>query len=345
MYVSCTIFYFSGTGNAKQIAQWLYEKFTEFSIPTEIYPIQKSNNIHIPNSKKDLIICISPVHGFNFPPIMLSFLYRFKKGENPVYIMNTRAGMKIGSWVTPGLSGISLYLAACIMKLKGYSIRGLIPFDMPSNWLSLHPALNTNTYTYLFATNYSRVDAYSKKIYAGKRIFKSCIELIQDIIISPIAIAYYCIGRFFIAKSFYATSACTQCNICINNCPVQAISYKNKRPYWSFTCESCMKCMNSCPSRAIETWHGIITFILVIKSIFISSSIYFIFQNKIHFDLEHSLYDYIISPLTLLTFTYIIYRISHWLLRYKWYERIVIITSLTSYAFWGRCKKIRFTVK
>lgn len=72
---------------------------------------------------------VSPVHGFNYPPIMLHYLLRFPKGNNEVMLMNTRAGMRIGNWVTPGISGISLYLSALILRWKGYKIRSLYPVD------------------------------------------------------------------------------------------------------------------------------------------------------------------------------------------------------------------------
>jgi hypothetical protein len=49
--------------------------------------------------------------------------------------MNTRAGVKLGQLFLPGLSGIALLLAAVVLMAKGYSIAGMRPIDMPSNWL------------------------------------------------------------------------------------------------------------------------------------------------------------------------------------------------------------------
>ena len=59
-----------------------------------------------------------------------------------------------------------------------------------------------------------------------------------------------------IAKTFIATDSCNNCGLCVKNCPLNAISIINDRPYWSFNCESCMRCMNNCPQRAIETAHS-----------------------------------------------------------------------------------------
>ena len=56
---------------------------------------------------------------------MISFINHFPKGNNDVVIMNTRAGMLINKYITPGLSGISLYYSSLILKLKGYNILGV----------------------------------------------------------------------------------------------------------------------------------------------------------------------------------------------------------------------------
>ena len=340
-YTDCTIYYFSGTGNAKNVAVWISEVCLSQNIPTIIYSIaeKQRRQIEKPNPQT-LIIIISPVHGFNYPPITLHFIAHFPKGGNPIILMNTRAGMKIGKWITPGLSGISFYFSAGILKLKGYSIIGLIPVDMPSNWLSLHPALNKSTTNYLHTQNKIRVTQKIQKILLGKKDFTSCREIIQDILISPISVLYYCIGRFFIAKTFYASSKCNNCGICITNCPIQAIERVQNRPFWTFNCESCMQCMNNCPTKAIETHHALVAIILILNSSIITVFVFKFFAENL-FSLETTPLKFIVSPILMLTLTAILYRMFHYLLRFRWFERIIVFTSLTSYKFWGRYKAKR----
>ncbi|MEZ4813181.1 MAG: hypothetical protein R2883_06875 [Caldisericia bacterium] len=63
---------------------------------------------------------ISPTHGFNYPPVMLHFIIRFPKtkSKNKVFLMNTRAGTKLGKLFIPGLSGIALLLSSLICGLR-----------------------------------------------------------------------------------------------------------------------------------------------------------------------------------------------------------------------------------
>jgi hypothetical protein len=200
------IYYFSGTGNSRNVAFWISEVAARHDIECSLVNIGSINRLVTdPPPPGAMVIFISPVHGFNYPPVMLNFIARFPKGNNHVVLMNTRAGMLIGKWITPGLTGIAFYFASLILLLKGYSIRGMVPVDMPSNWISIHPGLNDRTVKYLHAKNKERVIRHAEIILSGKLYFRAVREIIQDILISPVSLLYYFIGRFGFAKTFYAS--------------------------------------------------------------------------------------------------------------------------------------------
>lgn len=335
-YNQLNVFYFSGTGNAKRIALWLSEFALQNNIKTQIFDIAKVKKEQFSNNLNDsLLILISPIHGFNYPPIMLDFIFNFPKGKNKMVLMNTRAGMKIGSWITPGITGIAFFLASVVLKIKGYQIMGQIPFDMPSNWLSLHPALNQNAVKYLHKVNHERTQKHARKIFAGKKDFYANRDIIQDILVSPISIGYYFLGRFVFSKTFFASHLCNNCGLCMKNCPVNAIKSKNEHPYWSFHCESCMKCMNECPQRAIETAHG-----LFIATAFLSSSISTYLIN-ISFPLEMNVYlEFVLFNLLFFTLLWLFYRLQHLLLLNKFWAKMITKIALTHCSFWGRYKSI-----
>lgn len=100
--------------------------------------------------------------------------------------MNTRAGMKIGSWVTPGITGIAFMLSSAILKLKGYRIVGQIPFDMPSNWISIHPALRGRAVEFIHEKNYIRAAWHFDRLAAGSSIFLSRRGLVYDMQKKPL---------------------------------------------------------------------------------------------------------------------------------------------------------------
>ncbi len=334
-YRKWVFYYFSGTGNSANVVRWMAEIANGNGIETELINIAHFDRKHIPSPDRDaLIIFCSPVHGFNYPPVMQSFVRRFPKGNNPILLLNTRAGMLIGKWITPGLSGVTFYFSAFILSLKGYKIRAMFPVDLPSNWISVHPGLNDKTIKYLHKTNKKRITDFTTKVLDGKRDFRSIREIVQDLLISPVSLLYFFAGRFVFAKTYYASAVCNNCGLCVNQCPVHAIKLVDNRPFWTFKCESCMHCMSFCPRKAVETGHGAIIAYMLLFSLVIWSSIELLFGQMLH--LDNAIINFVIQTGLLISLLAIWYRIFHFLLRYKWFSNLMMYTSLTFYKFWGK---------
>lgn len=331
------IYCFSGTGNAKQVGLWFTEFAAERNIDCRMYNIAKTDIKSVKNINSDtLIIIISPIHGFNYTKITLDFIRHFPKGKNNVVLMNTRAGMKIGNYVTPGLTGIAFFLASFMLRQKGYNIKGSIPFDMPSNWISIHPSLTDKAVRFLHEKNHERAAFHANKIFAGERDFYSRRDIVQDILIAPISLGYYLMGRFALAKSFYANNDCDNCGICIRNCPVKAITTINKKPFWTMKCESCMRCMNNCPKKAIETAHVLLVTVGIVSSVLVS---FFIANTTSHY-IQSEPFKSIIDCLVFLFVLVVFYKIQHLLLQNKVTGKLISLISITHYKFWGRYKSI-----
>lgn len=220
--------------------------------------------------------------------------------------------------------------------------------DLPSNWISLHPGLRASVVTSMFNHYETVTRKLAQIIKQGKKVFRPLLWLGMplDLIVTPVAAGYFFVGRFLLAKTFVATNACDNCKVCINQCPVKAISMVYERPYWSFRCESCMRCMNNCPKRAIETAHGVLAVIILVFYSGIMGLVYKYFPLNSWPILEsNSVIDRfarftINSALTFILFL-MVYRLVHYLKRYQWFDAVVAYTSLTKYKFWRRYKAMR----
>ena len=125
------IYYFSGTGNSQNVAKWFTETAIKNNTVCTAHNIAKIDRKNISKPPENaLVVFISPVHGFNYPPVMLNFIFRFPKAKNRVLLMNTRAGMLLGNFNLPGLTGIAFLLSSLVLILKGYFINGFIPVDL-----------------------------------------------------------------------------------------------------------------------------------------------------------------------------------------------------------------------
>ena len=344
LYKKVKIFYFSGTGNALSVSRWLAAVATEMNIESEIVDLSRiPKQVQITVENDSLIGFCSPTHGFNFPAVTLKFLWRFPRGNNRVFIMNTRAGMKLWKIHLVGLSGVAQLFSAAVLKSKGYKIVGMRPVDLPSNWISIHPGLRNRVITSMFIRCERNTKKFARKIISGGREYRALWDIIQDIAIAPVAIGYYIVGRFVLAKSFIASSACTMCGLCIKSCPVSAIKTIDNRPYWTFKCESCMKCMNSCPERAIQTAHGLVIGSLYLLFTIGMEGIYFLSVKMVPDGsflrfMENDFVEFFVASALCIPFLWLAYRLVHKLMRFKLFERLIIYSSLSVYKFWRRYK-------
>lgn len=338
MYNKLHIYYFTGTGNALAVANWIANVAKSRQLKVTVEKITPSLTVDSSTIKQNTLIGFCyPTHGFNAPPIVVNFLLRFPKSKNNIFLVNTRAGMKLSKLFMPGLSGLAQLVPALILKSKGYKIIGVQPMDLPSNWISLHPGLRQKVVDSVVSRCRRITQTFSEKILTGMPVYKGLQSLPIDLLISPISVAYFFYGRFALAKTFIADYNCNSCRICEKECPVHAVEMKNNRPFWTRKCESCMHCMNVCPQRAIQTPHF---FTFVIWWLVFSVVPFFILSELVkHFPAIANHYQLIFYSLILFTGIPIIfasYNILHFLMRFRFFSRFITLTSLTHFKFWRR---------
>ncbi|HOW30984.1 MAG TPA: EFR1 family ferrodoxin [Bacteroidales bacterium] len=345
-YDNLLMIYYSGTGNSKRVSEWIVETAAEAGVRTCITSFRDFSPEMVAGfTGKTLIGFFSATHGFNMPHSMLRFLFRFKELRgSDVFIGNTRAGMKLSKLFMPGLSGLAMYFPALIMLFKGYKVRSMYPVDLPSNWISLHPGLKPKVIDSMFGHYHTLTQRFAEKVLSGKRVFlKSFVLLPLDLLVAPIAVGYYLVGRFIIAKTFITNENCDNCGLCIKQCPTQSIVLSGNRPYWKLTCESCMKCMNYCPKRAIETAHSFFFILLIALILFVNPFLsekvmLFVTKYMRGSGFAYELLYFIVQWLVAIPIYVAGYKLMHYLAKYPFVNRLIKYTSFTYWKFWRRYK-------
>jgi len=197
-----------------------------------------------------------PTHGFTAPWHMIRFALRLprRRGTHAAVVV-TRAGSKIGKARLPGLEGTAGYLVAGILAAKGYRLRGVLPVDMPSNWISFHGGFKSASVADIIAHAEPKARTFAGDLLAGRKRWGGCIGLLLGLLLLPVSAGYLLAGRFLLAKFFFANRRCNGCRQCAEHCPtgsLHMVGRRTPRPYWGITCEGCMRCMAFCPTRAIE---------------------------------------------------------------------------------------------
>ena len=337
---SLYIYYISGTGNARASSEWIADEADKRGLKTVVQQIDRLKNIIFPSVDESPLIGFAfPTHGFNAAPIMIKFIAGFPSGLcNKVFLLNTRAGMKLYKLFMPGLSGVALLLPAFILWLKGYKCIGFRPVDLPSNWIPLHPGLKKKVIESIFQRCEKIVRKFAEKILSVRRVYRGLLSLPVDLIISPLALGYFIGGRFFLSKTFIANYKCNNCGKCIKECPTSSIKYVQNRPYWKLICESCMRCLNHCPKKAIEAAHGMAVIFWIIFTI-INAQIIILIINTLNIQPEVWWWRIVSSLIgigSMVLIATLLYRLMHYAMGLKMVKYLVRFTSLTAFPFWRR---------
>ncbi|MBI2522009.1 MAG: 4Fe-4S binding protein [Bdellovibrio sp.] len=317
-YSRICIYWFSGTGNALTVARWMAEYCEAAGYPTELIPMVQDGAISLPScASKTLIIFTFPTHGFCAPWLVLRYLWRFPAMANAsVFFSNTRGAVRVPFFFMPGLSGLALWWPVLLFWMRGYTIAGTLPVDMPHSWISFFPPNPVFGIDRLMARARNIVVGTISCLLQGERCHRWSVWLTLplDIAIASIIPFYLMIGRFGLAKTLYTSPDCNNCGLCYKHCPVQAIQLRDGRPYWGFNCENCMRCMNICPKRSIQSWvtrMGLLTYLLMIGGMAL-------------WHLPVSLWLLILTPAI-----FPIYRMLHWALGNRLLNWCLTCTSLT----------------
>lgn len=339
IYDSTTFYYMSGTGNSLKVAKWMAEHSEKVHTDTCLRSVEEANPVEeVVVGEKNLVGLVFPTHGFTAPWHMLKFLVRMPRKKNTHAVISaTRAGLKFRKIFFPGISGSSLFIAAILLFLKGYTIRGLLPMDMPSNWMSLHSGLKKDAANAIIDRAKKRTKLFSARIHNGKTDYRSgwlFYEFIWGVLLSWLSALYLVIGRFFLAKLFYANSSCNSCGLCEEYCPVGAVQFrgKDKRPYWQYHCESCMRCMGYCPHQAIEAHQSWGIGIWLVGTLLADYFLVDLFGDYI---LKAGNYSGIITNvlkyLIFLTVILFSYNVLQLITRFAWFNKLFSFLTLTHY--------------
>lgn len=256
-YHQAVIYYLSGTGNSYRVACWATAACQRHGAESRAIALpHAAPGTDLAPGRDALLGLITPTHGFTAPWLVLWFALRLPRGQGThAFVVPTRAGAKFGPLFTPGLEGTAAYLLALVLWLRGYRVRGAMGLDMSSNWIVVHPGFSRATAEAINARAAARLAGFMEHLLAGERWFTSLVPLLLGLLLLPISLGYMLVGRFMLAKLFYASERCTGCGLCASACPAHAILIRGPgkpRPYWTFSCESCMRCMNFCPVQAVE---------------------------------------------------------------------------------------------
>jgi ferredoxin len=346
-FKNCHIYYWSGTGNSYRISTWVQKKAQEHGLRCQLKSVDACKpDKEIKDSKENIVGIVFPTHGFTAPWHILKFAWNLpRKRSTPAFCIAARAGLKFGKVYPPGISGSATFIVALILMLKGYHVRGAMSVDMPSNWFSLHPIQKQQTHEAIINRGEEKTNRFFENILQrGLEWFtlNNLYELTWGIVLSWLSVAYLFVGRFFLAKLFFANSNCDSCGVCARNCSVNAIHMWGKedpKPFWRYNCESCMRCAAFCPKDAIEAGHSWGLILYYITAIPAATYLLSWLDGYIPGmrNLDGTLFSEVLYLIYLYPSMFLSYRVFHLLTQIPAFNWFFAHTTFTHY--WGRYRE------
>lgn len=234
------LYYFSGTGNTKWVADKLKDVFARYDIQLDIKSIEEEERAGI--SGYSFLVIGTPVYAEIEPKIVEDFVSTIheSEAETRCIVYSTQGGAR----------GSAVKRISTELEKKGYHVAGEVMIEMPNNfyfYLGKEPS-DKKTYKVLIAAE--------RKIRRLARDFSKNKD--QEAKTSALRKS---IGSFMgknfrktipkFSKNLIASDACIKCGLCLRNCPKGNITFEKGRAIIHSNCILCLRCIHLCPENAI----------------------------------------------------------------------------------------------
>jgi len=222
------IFYFSGTGNSKWIAQEIAKR-TDDQVDSIV---DYKTLVKIEDKVVGLVF---PIYAWGAPELVLEFV---KKIEG-------RPSFSFAIATCGGEAGYALD------KLdKAFPLDSMYTVVMPSNYIMGADVEDEESIISKIEKAKTKLEKISSQIKSKEKVKDVIIGSMPWIKSNLFNIGFNTFGRR--TNPFYATDKCISCGKCVDNCPANTIKLVNGKPQWGQKCYQCTACINLCPVRAIE---------------------------------------------------------------------------------------------
>lgn len=233
------VFYFSGTGNTKYIA----ELFAN-AMKCQVISIEKERKFDIESIiyQNEIITFCFPIYG-SFPPkIIRDFVGKYKEGLN-----NKKLILLCSQAMASGDGARSI-----LDELEGikYEVIYASHFLMPNNICNIpFPVLAKKWYVKKAKSKIQKIaNNLNMKKYkcTGFNPISILIGKSQRVIFKKVEKEY--------VNSLKINNSCNNCQKCINLCPINNLYFKDGKIKTKKQCMFCYRCINFCPQKAITVW-------------------------------------------------------------------------------------------
>ena len=222
------IYYFSGTGNSKYVAQRLAEALNETLCDMATTDIRNTDSMTLG--------FVMPVYYWGIPNIVLDFLKDFRISDKPyIYLIFTCGG-------STGAAG------KMFEKALGRKTNAQFSVVMPDTWTPMFDVSDKAKMEHILDAAEPKIDEIIEKV---KSQAKGDFNRHKGF--TPLTPLVYPSYKKQSTRKFTVSGDCISCGLCEKLCPSGIIKLENGKPVWtSDKCAFCLGCLHRCPKFAIQ---------------------------------------------------------------------------------------------
>lgn len=233
------IFYFSGTGNSKHIADKIANSTGERIVSICERAIEKNETYDL--EKDERIGFVFPVYWYSMPTIVEKFINQLNLSgyEKQYAYAVTTYGIAAGN-VMDSLTQI--------LKQKQVELSGIFGIKMVDNYVVGYDIVDKNKQRIILSNAELEMD----KIMSMIECRANTQYIKKGVIAFVTPVTRYAYRKTDHTKKFFATAQCNSCKECERSCPCNSIHMREGRPVWAGDCTFCLKCIHNCRQSAIQ---------------------------------------------------------------------------------------------
>ena len=233
------MFYFSGTGNSKYVAELFCQNNN-----IECHSIEERIDFEKLIKAEDTIAFCYPIYFSRVPKIMREFVAQH---------LNTLKGKKIIIFCAQFMmSGDGTRAFAKLFPKNYIDVIYTEHFFMPNNMpdVPLLPIANDNSIKKSLARTKRKMEQVCRNIQDGK-IKKRGFSIISRLLGLPQSLILPAMERRA-NRTVSVDSTCTLCGLCVEICPMDNFLIEDKKITHRHRCTMCYRCINKCPEKSIN---------------------------------------------------------------------------------------------